>query len=721
MLVSSLPPGDHGLRSSWALLLLLSAVACSGGPQPTGGGLETNTPPFVERGDLQQILKRGKLRILVPRRIKARHFPRQGHSLDFERELAAQYARELGLEPVWIVVESRGRLIDRLLAGHGDFVASNLTVTPRRKQRVKFTVPVDVVREQLIAPADDDSIRGLADLSGRRIALRRSSSFWSTVESLRKTHAGIRVTEVADHVDTEEIIHRVAQRTYDLTVADSNLVQAVLDYRQDVAPVLDLTGDRPIGWAVRPDSVELLQSLNRFLIQAKLTDRRDEIHTDDLAQIRQRKTLRMLTRNNAATYFLWRGELVGFEYELVREFARQQGLRLEVYVPPSGLELLDWLREGRGDLVAAALTPTEERQRDGVVFTDPYNFVSQVIVARTGDAGLDSPEDLAGRRIAVRGGSSYWLTLEKLQRRGIELQIEPAPDDMETEEIIARVADGEYDLTLADSHIAGIELAQGDDIRAAMSLEEGIELAWAVRESNPELLEQLNAFIEREHRGLFYNVIYDRYFGDAPEIRDRLSQRDARTMLSPYDDTVKAYAERYDFDWRLIVALMYQESKFNPEARSFAGAEGLMQLLPQTAEELGLVDLEDPETAIHAGIKYLAWLRDRFEESLPVTDRMWFTLAAYNAGAGHVRDARRLATSRGLNPNRWFNHVERVMPLLSRRQYYGTAQHGYCRCWEPVKYVREVRARYNAYVDGIGNEQQARAGSPHVTLARSGP
>ena len=124
-----------------------------------------------------------------------------------------------------------------------------------------------------------------------------------------------------------------------------------------------------------------------------------------------------------------------------------------------------------------------------------------------------------------------------------------------------------------------------------------------------------------------------------------------------------------------------------------------MQILPETGRELGFEDLQDPEVAIHAGIKYLAWARDRFEPELDVRDRMWFTLAAYNAGAGHVRDARRLAASLGLSPDKWFGHVESAMLLLSRRQYAQAAQHGYCRCREPVNYVREIRERYNAYLE----------------------
>ena len=148
---------------------------------------------------------------------------------------------------------------------------------------------------------------------------------------------------------------------------------------------------------------------------------------------------------------------------------------------------------------------------------------------------------------------------------------------------------------------------------------------------------------------------------------------------------------------------MYQESRFEPEAKSWAGARGLMQVLPRTAKEFGFDDLKDPETGIHAGVKYLDWVRERFEVELPVKDRMWFALAAYNAGAGHVRDARRLARQQGWDPNRWFDNVEQAMLLLSRREYANAAQHGYCRCNEPVQYVREIQTRYNAYVETVGS------------------
>jgi membrane-bound lytic murein transglycosylase F len=452
--------------------------------------------------------------------------------------------------------------------------------------------------------------------------------------------------------------------------------------------------------------------LNLFLTEAQLTTRGSSLSTADLDGIEKRRSLRVLTRNSATTYFLYRGELVGFEYEFVREFARQQGLRLEIIVPPNAEDLLPWLMEGRGDIVAAAMTPTAERRATGAVFSLPYNYVSQIVVARQDEDRLRGPADLAGRKVFVRRSSSYWTTLEQLRFSGIDVELVPAPEEMETSEIIARVADGEYDLTVAASHLLDIELTWRNDVKGVFALTEEKPQAWAVRGSNPELLAAVNQFIHKEYHGLFYNVIYQRYFQDKRRILSHQADRAAQSgELSPYDATIRQYAEQYGFDWRLIVAVMYEESHFDPEARSFAGARGLMQVLPRTAEQFGFQAglIERPEVGIHAGIRYLAWVRDRFEEELPVRDRMWFTLAAYNAGFGHVNDARRIAAEEGLNPNRWFGNVERAMLLLSRPTYAARARFGYCRCTEPVNYVREVLNRYNAYLESEPLAGQVRA------------
>jgi len=162
---------------------------------------------------------------------------------------------------------------------------------------------------------------------------------------------------------------------------------------------------------------------------------------------------------------------------------------------------------------------------------------------------------------------------------------------------------------------------------------------------------------------------------------------------------VQDSATSHQFDWRLITAQMYQESRFNPKARSHVGAVGLMQVMPRTARELGYKLPFSDAKGIEAGVNYLAWCRDRFDATLPPQERLWFSLAAYNAGAGHVFDARRLAKQQGLNPDIWFDNVEQAMLLLSQRKYYHHARFGYVRGGEPVNYVRQIRKRYRAYLD----------------------
>ena len=238
----------------------------------------------------------------------------------------------------------------------------------------------------------------------------------------------------------------------------------------------------------------------------------------------------------------------------------------------------------------------------------------------------------------------------------------------------------------------------------AAALRGPVAHGWAVRAQSRELLAALEAFIEQEYRSLHYNVVYQKYFRNSRQVSRHVEFRvdgEHGGALSPYDDIVRTYAERHGFDWPLIVAQMYQESRFDPKAKSWAGARGLMQLLPTTAERLGVTDLEDPEQSIQGGIRYMAWLYARFESELSVRDRMWLSLAAYNAGLGHLRDARRLAVKLGLDPNQWFRHVEQAMLLLSQRKYYSQSRHGYVRGREPVGYVRGIRDRYNAYVQMV--------------------
>lgn len=704
-----------------ALLFSLLAAACSSeeSPAPSPPPVSTSGPgdgepgaaaipatrardnTYTETGDLEQLRKHGRLRILTPRKPEGLELlPRGGLPQDSEVVLAKGFAKSLGLEPEQILVDGYEDLIPALLSGKGDIIADNLTVTKSRLKRIAFSVPVAYVREQLITRSGE-SVQGPDDLSGRRIAIHASDSYAEAIERLRKRHPDIEVETVPENIPTEAILEGVADSRFDVTAADSNVFDAVRAYRQDLKVAFDLGNVRSIGWGVRPGSKRLLEALNGYLGEHHLAGAGPMIHTGDLDEIKKRKVLRVLTRNNASTYFLWRGELLGFDYELVKRFAEEHGLRLEMVVPPSRDDLLTWLSEGKGDIVAASLTVTADRKTRGVAFSRPYNRVSELLVTRSDDLGLESPQDLRGRKVVVRRSSSYWDTLQGLKAQGIDFELSAAPEELETEELINRVAKGEYDLTVADSHILDIELTWRDDVRAAFALGDPRDHGWAVRPENKVLLAAINDFLKKEYRGLFYNITYKKYFKNTKNINRYAEQRADRRAdgsLSPYDSLAREYARRYGFDWRMVVSQMYQESRFDPTAKSWVGALGLMQVMPRTARELGLENLRKPETGLHAGVKYLAWLMERFEPELEVADRTWFALAAYNAGIGHVHDARRLARQMGWNADKWFGNVENAMLLLSKKKYARGARYGYVRGEEPVKYVRQIRDRYQAYI-----------------------
>ena len=274
---------------------------------------------------------------------------------------------------------------------------------------------------------------------------------------------------------------------------------------------------------------------------------------------------------------------------------------------------------------------------------------------------------------------------------------------METQELIQAVAEGRYDLTVADSHILNIEMTWRDDITGLINLTDKHPHAWAVHPESTELLEVMNGYLTRAYRGLHYNLSYAKYFQDAHFKPEEDTELFSPGRISPYDALVRKYAEEHGFDWRLIVAQMYQESRFDPNAQSWMGAVGLMQVLPRTAKQYGFTDLADPEASVEVGLIHMNWVRDRFPNHLAADDRIWFVLAAYNAGHGHVQDARRLAKRLGLDPDQWFDNVERAMLKLSEPEYARQARHGYVRGHEPVKYVRSIRQRYLAYANLLAN------------------
>ncbi len=677
------------------------------------------------QGDFMGILAQGKLRILLTRdNSRAAYLPRKGSPLAEQQRIAEEFALSHGLIPELVLVDNFSKLIPALQAGRGDIIISNLTINPDRLEKMAFSVPLDHVVEQVLVAKGDKSIQRVRDLNGKSVMVNRDSTFWHALTWLKKNrYPDIEIVEIADGVQTEEVLDGVAEGRVDATILDSNLVEIYLAYRDDLRVATNFSSKRDIAWGIRKNAPQLVNEINRYLQLEHMVEDRDKRYLDDLAAIKKRRVLRVLLRNNAASYFLYRGELMGFEYELAREFAEYHGLRLEVVVPPSYRELNTWLLEGRADMAMGFIEPDQRQRSLGIDFSNPYHYARQHIVVQADDPA-DSLDALDHRTLFVRYHSSYWDRLSKLQDDGARFNLRATRDTVETEQLIQMVSRGKYKATLADEHLLDIELAKGVAVRSAYALEDVAEHSIALRKRNPELKNALNVFIKRTYKSEFYNVTYRKYFKSRRSVQRLARGRvvDALSgQISPYDDLVRKYSDRYGFDWRLVTAQMYQESKFNPKAKSHVGAKGLMQLMPRTAKAMGVKNTSDPAHSIKGGIKYMDWLRDRFDSSLPISERLWFTLASYNAGAGHVHDARRLAHQLGYDPDRWFGHTEHAMLALSKKEYARKARFGYVNGREPVNYVRDIRQRFEAYVELSRNIAELPRLAPAYSRKPGGP
>ena len=686
----------QALARRWPVLLLIVLVALF-----SRCDTRTSRDYTVETGDLHALRELGRLRVVVPGTVFGEPaLPRQGSPMILQHELARSFATSLGLELELVPVFQLKHMFMLLAQGKGDIIAANLTITAQRRQWIDFSYPIDHVTEQILVVARDESINAPKDLIGRTVMVDRASSFWKTLSALQEQHPGIELIPRPDKLDDEAVLDLVAQGKIDATVRDSNIVEMYLGYRKDLRVAFAIKEAQPIAWGVRPDAPELLAALNRFLTLEQMTRPHETRYLDDLEGLKARRVLRILLPNTAASYFLWRGELVGFEYELAQRFAKQHGMRLEVVVPPVDLEQpLDWLHEGIVDIAAGFLKACDVAEHPQLQATHPFHYAQPYLLSRSDADALTDWDDLNGRRIAVLENSASLDNLSQLASiHALSLHRFPPPEDAST--LVDLLAAGEYDYAVLDEHLLSMELARRDDLKRQFSVGEPTAHVWLVHTENTQLLEALNEFFLQEYRGTFYNLLHRKYFNNPPRLRQMHDEGLAfgEGRFSPWDELIRSYARQYDFDWRLIVAQMYQESRFDPVARSPMGAVGLMQLMPATARQVGLTRLEDPEENIKAGIRYMDWIRQRFPEDLPVADRMWFTLAAYNAGIGHVMDARRLAEAKGWDRNRWFDHVEKAILLLAQPHYAAQARYGYVRGTEPVNYVADIRARYSAYV-----------------------
>ncbi len=443
----------------------------------------------------------------------------------------------------------------------------------------------------------------------------------------------------------------------------------------------------------------------------------EEAPTYDIADILERGVLRAATNYNSTNYFIYRGEPMGFHLELLRQFAATIGVGLDVYVSNDLDEHFDCLLFGEGcDVIALDLTVTKTR-REMLQFTVPHSQTRQVLVQRKQDVGNNAASakkiplmianqyDLAAKTIYVQKNSAYVSRLHSLMEEiGDTIYIVEMQQDME--QLIEMVSRGDIDYTVSDEHIARLNSSYYSNIDVQIPLSFEQHLSWAVRPGADNLLAAINDWLVDFKQTRQYSSIYNKYYKNPRGVflAKSIMHSQGGGRVSAYDHYFRQYADMIGWDWRLLASVAFQESRFDPEAVSWAGAFGVMQLMPGTAEAYD-VDQDSPVADnIRAGAAYLRWIDNVLSEHIKDDEeRLKFVLAAYNVGIGHVLDARRLAEKYGKDPNVWKDHVDYYVLNKSNPDYYRdpVVRFGYARGSEPFHYVNEILERYAHYVNAL--------------------
>ncbi len=692
------------------IVTVLLVIAC-GKQDPQNATRNSSTVPpasspapipatYIETGDLEAIKKRGIIRFVnLSGPAGENLLPRDSIVTLRSVELANKLATKLKLEPLWIKAETPQQALEMVKSGKADIAAYSFTDNEARRKLVDFTVPLMQSRQKLMTSTNGPDISDPKLLRNVELIAQAESAYVDTARRLVAEYpqANLSIIQPIVYEDRDALVDLLNEKSNRVAILDDYITDNMDSYRKDVRIGAAVTEPDNIAWAVRKDSKHLLTRVNNFLTRNLAQPPDDRIA--DWKEIKKSGVVRFLTYNRPSVYYLWKGVLMGFDYDLAKAFAEQHNLQLQIIVVPYDETLIDWLKAGRGDFAGAVKNITQERIDQGIVFTTSYRETPEQVVSSQKRPAIEKVQDLAGRTLTLRAFSPFIATARALQRSGIDVAVEIAPPQVSIAEIVSEISEGKLDATIVDNDDVVMAASLRPDLRPGTLVSDPRPQGWMLMPQNQELLKQLNKFLTKYRKSDQYQQKIAAYF----QPNKRFTQRVAARVipgedLSPFDTLVKGQSLEYNFDWRLVVAQMWQESNFNPNAVSPVGAQGLLQVMPLTAEDMGFPPpLFDPDRNIQAGIKYLNWVRDRFEPNLPAIEKLWFTLASYNAGYGHLLDARRLAKELELDPNVWFGNVEEAMLKLSEPKYFQNARYGYVRGAEPAQYVRNISQLYKAY------------------------
>lgn len=416
-----------------------------------------------------------------------------------------------------------------------------------------------------------------------------------------------------------------------------------------------------------------------------------------LEHVQEEGVLHVITRNSPSTYFQDRNGETGFEYELAERFAQSLGVTLEMQTAENLDDLYQRLSRKDGPVLAAAGLSQSPLRAEQARYSQAYLDVTPQIIYRNGKPRPTSPQDLVGKQIMVLKGSHHAELLATLKQSLPQLEYQES-DAVEVVDLLRMVDEGQIDLTLVDSNEQAMNQVYFPNIRVAFDFDQPLALCWAVAAGDDNsLLDAANLFLQQAREDNLLQQLTERYYGHVDVLGYVGAYTFARHLqqrLPRYERSFLASAKRHQMDWRLLAAVGYQESLWQPEATSKTGVRGLMMLTLRTAQAMGVNNRLDPHQSIEGGAKYLALIHDQLPDSISEPDRTWLALAAYNIGGGHLQDAQRLAEMEGLDPNKWLD-VKQMLPRLAQKQWYSKTRYGYARGGETVHFVTNVRRYYD--------------------------
>ncbi len=439
----------------------------------------------------------------------------------------------------------------------------------------------------------------------------------------------------------------------------------------------------------------------------------------DLKEIKQRGKIIVIANYNTIDYFVYQGQPMGFQYELLQSFAEYSGLQLELIVSNDMDDVTSKLQDGTCDIIASPMPVTSDESKY-ISFTEPLFQSRQVLVQRKpenwklmkqseiSDLLVKSPIDLAGKTIVVQKGTAYAQRLKNIASEiGKEIEIVEVPE--KEEQLVQFVSGGEIEYTVCDEHAAIVNQTYFPqlDVNTVISFPQNV--AWGVRKNSKELLALLNTWLGMEKKKSQLAILYNKYYQNQWSAKMVNSNYFVLNTgkISPYDDEIKKFSEELHWDWRLLASLIYQESNFNPSVISYAHAYGLMQITNGTAHRFGFDSARTTTQNLRIGVLLLNWLDKKMSGTVKnKNERLKFVLAAYNVGIGHVIDAQLLAKKHHKDMTKWDN-VKGYLLKKSKPEYYKdpVVKFGYCHGIQPVTYVAEIITRYQHYKNITTNRQ----------------